>query len=381
MRVGTWECVPFLEAVSDESRGHTRVKQSDYLSEGPLAVVDQGQELVGGFTDAEDAASRVELPAIIFGDHTRAVKFIDFPFAVGADGVKVLKARPGVDSRYLYRYLQTVQLTDGGYSRHFKYLKEIDVPLPPIEKQRRIAAVLDAADALRAKRLEAVAKLDTLTRAIFIDMFGRGRRPPINPGPVHAEHPAGWTWVSLQSLARMATGHTPDRSVPDYWDGDVGWINLNEIRRLDGRWCSGTELTITEAGVANSSAVILPVGTVCFSRTASIGFVTVLAEAMATSQDFVNWVCGDSLHPDYLMHAFLASRDVLRGSSSGSTHRTIYVRDAERFHVLLPPVGLQREFVARLAAVRQARARMQSTRSVHDHLFSSLQQRAFRGDL
>ncbi len=305
-------------------------------------------------------------------------------------GFAVLRPSAALDSAYLRRWLDTSalqsakdRLCTGAIQPAItnRGIGELTIPLPPIEEQQRIAAVLDAADALRAKRREALAKLDTLTQAIFVNMFGGGARPPVNPGPVGDTHPGGWHWVELRSVATMATGHTPDRGSAEYWGGDVGWVNLNEIRRLDAQWCHQTELTITPAGVANSSAVILPIGTVCFSRTASIGFVTILSTPMATSQDFINWMCHDELRPDYLMWAFLMSREVLRASSSGSTHRTIYVRDAQRFHVLLPPVELQREFERRLGALRATRESMRRSAPSLDELFVSLQQRAFRGDL
>jgi type I restriction enzyme S subunit len=381
MSAGSWTRVPFLETVEDATGGHRKTKQRDYLANGRYPIIDQGQDLIGGYTDDASMLSRVELPVVIFGDHTRCVKFVDFPFGAGADGVKVLRPRPGFDARFLYYFTRSIPLHDGGYSRHFKYLKEATVPLPPIREQRRIAAVLDVADALRAKRRQALAKLDTLTQAIFIDMFGGGGRAPTNPGPTGTKHPNGWSWVPIADVAGLGTGHTPDRAVPGYWGGDVGWVNLNEIRKHDGRWCTETEIRITSEGVAHSSAVIHPTGTVCFSRTASIGFVTIMAKPMATSQDFVTWTCGDELNPDFLMHALLVSRASLRSSSSGSTHKTIYVRDAQRFRVLLPPRRLQDEFVERAACARVAVATMESEVAPLEALFASLQQRAFRGEL
>jgi type I restriction enzyme S subunit len=187
--------------------------------------------------------------------------------------------------------------------------------------------------------------------------------------------------VPITDLAEPATGHTPDRLRADYWDGDISWINLNEIRRFDGITCTETAARITTEGVRNSSAVVLPAGTVCFSRTASIGFVTIMGAPMATSQDFVNWICGDDLNPRFLMHALLASRSTLRATSSGSTHKTIYVRDAARFSILHPPRDLQDRFVSAIGQLEAPRHRMSQALGRGDRLFASLQQRAFRGEL
>jgi type I restriction enzyme S subunit len=253
--------------------------------------------------------------------------------------------------------------------------------LPSLDEQRRIAATLDAAESLRSKRENALDRVAVLVRATFGDMFGGLSRSPVFPGALPLQHERGWRWVPISDVARMGTGHTPDRAVAEYWDGEISWINLTEIRRLDGRWCSETDAKITDAGVRNSSAVIHPTGTVCFSRTASIGFVTVMAKPMATSQDFVTWTCGELLNPTFLKHALLMSRSVLRSASSGSTHKTIYVRDAERFSVLLPPRALQDEFASRVEQADALRASMESAQPLLDGLFASTRQRAFAGEL
>jgi type I restriction enzyme S subunit len=290
------------------------------------------------------------------------------------------------DLRWLFFRMRALPLTElnraaavPGLNREDAYSQEL--LLPPIEEQRRIAAVLDAADALRAKRRQALATLDTLTQAIFIDMFGGGGGTAVSPNGTPSGHPNGWKWRPILELAELATGHTPDRKRPDYWDGEISWVNLNEIRDFDGRVCHATAARITREGVRHSSAVVLPTGTVCFSRTASIGFVTIMGVPMTTSQDFVNWICGEQLNPTYLMHALLMSREVLRASSSGSTHKTIYVRDAERFTVLHPPRQLQDEFELAILRIRESSRLMSADLSRLDALFASLQQRAFRGEL
>lgn len=83
---------------------------------------------------------------------------------------------------------------------------------------------------------------------------------------------------------------------------------------------ASTQLRTNELGIANSAARILPRGTVCFSRTASVGFVTIMASPMATSQDFANWVCGNELDPESLMYALICSRQQLRDLATGATH-------------------------------------------------------------
>ena len=91
------------------------------------------------------------------------------------------------------------------------------------------------------------------------------------------------------------------------------WLALPDIRKLHGKYAYETAENTNDAGLANSSARLLPIGTVCVSRTASIGFVTLLGRPMATSQDFCNWICDpDRLDPDFLMYAFMAAQKHLQ---------------------------------------------------------------------
>jgi len=147
-----------------------------------------------------------------------------------------------------------------------------------------------------------------------------GVRVPADCG----QPPAGWSWRPLASLARLETGHTPSRRVPEWWGGDVPWLALPDIRELDGRVAYRTLETTNALGLANSSARLLPKDTVCLSRTASVGFVTVLGTPMATSQDFVNWVCGPDLDPWFLANALISSRDYPMACFRSDTQDDLY---------------------------------------------------------
>ena len=172
------------------------------------------------------------------------------------------------------------------------------------------------------------------------------------------EAPNGWQWAKLTDLARLESGHTPSRSRPDWWGGDTSWVSLTEIRALDGRWVEETQIRTNPAGLANSSARVLPRGTVCFSRTASVGFVTIMGKPMATSQDFANWVCGSELDPEFLMHALIRARTELRALATGATHKAIYMPTLNAFHICLPDRATQQRIVARLKAQLGAVERM-----------------------
>lgn len=157
--------------------------------------------------------------------------------------------------------------------------------------------------------------------------------------------------VQIRKVARLGTGHTPSRSVDDYWEPSectIPWLTLADVWQLrDGSVSviQDTKEKISPLGLANSAAVRHPAGTVAFSRTASVGFSCVLGVDMATSQDFVTWTCGPKLDPRYLLWVLRGEREDILRRTQGSTHKTIYMPDIEQLTIPLPPLDEQREIV------------------------------------
>jgi len=190
---------------------------------------------------------------------------------------------------------------------------------------------------------------DVLPARILDEAFSWRR--PINSQRSTIKPIEEWSWMRLLDLARLESGHTPSRRRPEWWGGHVPWLALPDIRKLHGKYAYDTSECTNDAGLANSSARLLPPSTVCVSRTASIGFVTILGKSMATSQDFCNWICGPNLDPDFLMYAFMASQDYLRELGSGAVHKTIYMPTIESFHICAPDIQEQRR-IARMLGER-----------------------------
>jgi type I restriction enzyme S subunit len=176
-------------------------------------------------------------------------------------------------------------------------------------------------------------------------------RVALSVGCPDLEPPKGWKWTSLSSVAQLESGHTPSRKHPEYWDGGIPWIGIKDATENHGRTLSDTYQHVSELGLENSSARLLPANTVCLSRTASVGFVVVMGRPMATSQDFVNWVCGPNIEAHYLKYILLAENEALWRFASGTTHQTIYYPEAKAFHVCLPPLAEQKAIAAVLGAL------------------------------
>ncbi|MFP3257273.1 MAG: restriction endonuclease subunit S [Candidatus Nanopusillus acidilobi] len=140
-----WEVVR-LGDVMEGFMPNKKLKQSDYKAIGKFPVIDQGQEYVAGFYDDETMVFDKDLPVILFGDHTRIIKYVDFPFICGADGLKIIIPKENFHRKYFYYALLNLNIPSRGYNRHFKILKEKLIPLPPLDEQQKIANILATID-------------------------------------------------------------------------------------------------------------------------------------------------------------------------------------------------------------------------------------------
>ena len=120
-----------------------KVKQKEYLEEGLFPVIDQGQKLIGGYSSNADFAIKIMSPVVVFGDHTRCFKYIDFDFIAGADGIKILKPASFLNEKLFYYFCQILKFPDKGYSRHYQYLSKTQMQIPPLNEQKRIVEKIE----------------------------------------------------------------------------------------------------------------------------------------------------------------------------------------------------------------------------------------------
>lgn len=290
-------------------------------------------------------------------------------------------ADPGYVSHFFRSpgyWRQITSASDGGVQKgvNASKLKQLLVPLPPIEAQRRIAAVLDAADALRTKRRQALAKLDELPRAVFHEMFG---------DPVRNER--GWPLHTLRDVClKIQIG--PFGSLlhkTDYVEGGTPLVNPMHI--VGGTILPHREQTISLQKYAQLKAYCMEVGDVVMGRRGEMGRVAMVGECEA------GFLCGSGslyMRPDpgsvtspYIAAALSSARGRrhLENSAQGVTMLNLNSEIVGGFELGLPPIELQREFSAALIAQGELKARLHDHATALDTLFASLQQRAFRGEL
>lgn len=144
---GEWEEVSFNKIFSRISSKKYQIKTKDYIEDGLYPVVDQGKKKIIAYSNQEDKLLKIKSNGIIvFGDHTREIKYIDFDFIVGADGTQLLKTKEGFDIKFYYYNLLLKKIPNTGYNRHFKFLRKVMFYLPSLQEQKAIAHILSTAD-------------------------------------------------------------------------------------------------------------------------------------------------------------------------------------------------------------------------------------------
>lgn len=370
----TFPVSKFTDIVQDKSGGNQKLPQELFLTKGDYPVVDQGKKFIAGYIKDKDyLVKSTDLPVIVFGDHTKAIKFIDFPFAMGADGVKVLKPKAECDTKYLYHYLRYAKIPDAGYSRHYKFLKELEIPLPSLSEQRRIASILDQADELRQKRQQAIEKLDQLLQAIFIDMFG-------DP----ASNPKNFETIKFSKIGKWKSGATPSKANENFWIGDFPWVSPKDMKvdHLFDAQDHISDLAFKETNlkkIAKGHLLIVVRGMIL-----AHSFPTAINEVdVSINQDMKAIEPIDQVNIVYLKCAIDAFKPFILELISDAAHGTkrfdlVY---AELINIPIPPLSLQLKFQTIYQKIKFERLKYEKQLLECDSLFKSLQNQAFSGTL
>lgn len=327
----------------------SKISTSDYLAEGKYPIISQEEGLIAGFWNNEADVFRTNKPVVIFGDHTRILKYVDFDFVLGADGVKILQPIDGLFAKFLFYYLQRCDIPSLGYSRHYKLLKEIEIPIPNSETQSRIVAELDLLQSIIDKQKAQLKELDNLAQAIFYDMFG---------DPV--ENEKGWEVKKMKDIAMVKIGpfgsllHTSD-----YITG--GTPLVNPIHMKNGQICTENSFTISDEKKKEMQPYLLKKGDVIFARRGEIGRCAIVSEKedgylCGTGSLFVRFTEPISeVFVLYLTKSDSFIKDLV-SKAKGATMLNINCKIVEDQQLTLPPLPLQRSFAAKIESIEKQKA-------------------------
>ncbi len=248
-------------------------------------------------------------------------------------------------------------------------LKALEVLVPPITEQRRIADILDRTEALRAKRRAALAQLDALTQAIFTDMFG-------DP----ARNTRSLPTASLAELGAWQSGGTPPREREEYFDGDIPWFSSGELNEM---FVSKSNEHISVDALRATAAKEVPQGSLMLGMYDTAALKTSIAGVRCSCNQAIAFAVIHQRLAEtaYVYFAILIGREHFRRLQRGIRQKNLNLSMIREIEIPLPPLPLQREFAQQVAVVERLRASHRASLAELDALFAALQHRAFRGEL
>lgn len=356
-----------MAAVSEQGRMQVHEYRPAYEVSSGLSYFSDGDVLVAKITPCYENNKITQ--ASVDRDH-----------AFGSTEFHVLRPdRNQIDGRYLTHFLRqdavrqvgVRRMTGSGGQRRVprSFLEELEIPLPPLDEQRRIAAVLDQTDALRGKRREALTTQDRLAEAYFHALFGD---PMTNP--------MGWPVRPLGELGELERGvskHRP-RNDPALLGGPYPLIQTGDVANADGI-IESYNSTYTEKGLKQSR--IWPKGTLCITIAANIGKTATLGFDACFPDSVVGFAPSDRVNIHYIQFLFMSLQEKLEREAPESAQKNINLAILRGLLVPVPPIAIQNRFSAVVERQRATRNASKSHLAQLDALFASLQHRAFRGEL
>ena len=248
-----------------------------------------------------------------------------------------------------------------------RLLMKVPIALPKLDEQRRIVGILNRAARIERLLTLAEERLREFIPALFIRMFGD---PSVNP-----------LYRGVAQLGEVCTvvgGGTPRRSNGAYFGGSIPWATPTDVTALVGLTIESTRETLTETGLRESSARLIPAGTVLLTSRATIGYTAIAAAPMATNQGFANLTCGERLLPEYLAFWLRLRRNHLVQLAGGTTFKEISKSALKKIEIPLPPLELQYCFANLIASVIRVISETEIASDSAARLSTSLMSRLLR---
>ena len=338
-----------------------------------IPVLTAGKSFVLGYTD-ETTGIFDNLPVIIFDDFTTAFHYVDFPFKVKSSAMKILKpVKERADIKYLFYKMQTISIDNDLHKRYWiSTYSQIQILLPPLPQQQKIANILDAADALRQNDKALIAKYGELTQALFLDMFG----DPVS-------NPKGWEKVELGNIAKKITDG--EHQNPSISDTGKHLIMAKDV--LDDKVDFSNPRFVSDEDFNKYISKCKPEygDIVLVSRGATVGRCTVVSTDIpfCLMGSVILIKKGDSFNSEFVISLLKNKRFLtqLTNVSSASAQQAIYISHLKKLKITLPPLDLQNQYEERVAVIVEQKAIAQKSLEKSESLFNSLLQKAFKGEL
>jgi type I restriction enzyme, S subunit len=384
-----WPMIKVSECIKPVFLPAEKLQTKDYRNSGTYPIIDQGQEPIAGWTDEKAGLIEAPLPVVVFGDHTRILKYVDFPFIRGADGTQIIVPDDRFDVRFFYYSCKALNIESKGYSRHFMILKEQRIPVPSRSEQDYIGKALALVEKTFIDQEQAITQASTLKRAAMRELFSRGLRGEAQKETEIGLVPESWEVARLETLCSIRHGFAfsgkyfrPSGNfillTPGHFNEEGGFRDQLEKTKYyigdipDGYLLQKDDLLVAmteqKAGLLGSSAIIPEPGKYLHNQRLGL----------------VNIHNSEKLEKKYLYHMFNTTpiRIAISANASGSKVRHTSPTKVLSLSIPLPPtLDEQREIVEILDAIDAKIDLHKRKKALLEELFKSLLHKLMTGEI
>ena len=354
----------FNDIFQDYTKYSLKIQKNMYLKSGLYPIIDQGKEDIAGFSNQSTNIFN-DVPVIIFGDHTRIFKYIDYPFFLGADGVKILKNISNLFlDKFLYYSLKNFKIPNTGYNRHFKWLKNFKIKYISLIEQKKIVNIIEKIEDFILQKKEQLIYLKKLNKSLFTTMFGDIKTNDKNWEIKKLGEVIQTQYGTSKKATSIVTGFPILRMNNITYSGEMDYRDLKYIELSDNE----------------KEKFLLKKGELLFNRTNSKELVgkTGLFE-LDTPMAFAGYLI--KMKPSNLIHSkfllFFMNSEFMKKLLYNKAKNivgmaNINAKELEDFSIILPPIELQNKFAERIEKIEKLKFEIEKSIEIAQNLYDSL---------
>lgn len=355
-----------------------KIQRKDFLETGQFPIISQEIGMINGYWNDHNDLIHISRPIIIFGDHTQILKLVDFDFVAGADGTKPLSVSSELIPEFAYYFLLSSPVKSKGYSRHYKYLKEKTIPVPPLSEQKEIVAILDEAfaaiDVAKANTEKNLAN----AREVFESHLNR----------VFEQKGEGWEEKKLGDISKITSSKRIYKS--DYVSDGIPFYRTKEIKELANKRAISVELFISNEkfkDLESRFGVPRP-GDILVTAIGTIGEIYVVRpeDNFYFKDGNIIWISNIKYtNPNYILYALRSFVLELNKMSQGAAYNALPIYKLSDYKIPIPCLNTQDLLVYDLDTLTSECESLvfiyQKKLAALDELKQSLLHKAFTGEL
>jgi type I restriction enzyme S subunit len=405
-----WVSSEFIDVIEKISvLNENKIKQKDYLTEGKYPVIDQGEAFIGGYSNDNKKVINSKTPAIVFGDHTRCVKYVPFDFCAGADGIKVFGQNGCYEPKLFYYFIQvlTKKIPNKGYARHYQHLEKEYIPLPPLPEQHRIVAKIEAlfseldngVDLLKTIKTQLAVYRQAVLKWAFegklteewrkennVDIPIIIRKAPDYLTVDLKQIPNKWSYVLLNELGDLGRGkskHRPRNDPKLFVNGKYPFIQTGDVKAAK-KTISTFTVQYGEFGLKQSK--LWKKGTLCITIAANIAETAFLDIEACFPDSIVGFTADQNIVEAKYVDFFIQSAKLkLSAFAPATAQKNINLETLENLIIPYCPKPEQQAIVSaiesRLSECDKLEKTIDDTLALSASLRQSILKKAFEGRL